>query len=90
MDVKIRRLVFGAGILGIVLGALAGSVSAGTVYSVVVGASLCAALGVVAVLYWSEHGGARGRRSARWAQRPEQIPHPRRFGRLDGPDAFRY
>ncbi|MGW3243776.1 hypothetical protein [Streptomyces sp. NPDC001070] len=89
MDLKIRRLVFGAGMLGVVLGALIGAISAGTVYSVVVGALLCATAGVVAVLYWSEHGGAR-RRRARWAQRPEQIPHPRRFGRLDGPDAFRY
>ncbi|MDX2847036.1 MULTISPECIES: hypothetical protein [Streptomycetaceae] len=89
MDLKIRRLVFGAGMLGIVLGAVVGVISAGTFYSVVVGALLCAAAGVVAVLYWGEHGGAR-RRRARWAQRPEQIPHPRRFGRLDGPDAFRY
>ncbi|MDX2701525.1 hypothetical protein OG937_05480 [Streptomyces sp. NBC_00510] len=89
MDLKIRRLVFGAGMLGVVLGTVVGVFSTGTVYSVVVGALLCATAGVVAVLYWGEHGGAR-RRRARWAQRPEQIPHPRRFGRLDGPDAFRY
>jgi hypothetical protein len=89
MDLKIRRLISGAVMPVVVLGAVVGAISAGTLSSVVVGALLCAAAGAVAVLSRGERASAPNHR-ARWAQRPEQIPHPRRFGRLDGSDAFRY
>lgn len=76
MNSKIRRFVFGAGVLGGLLGAGCGAVSAGTVYSVAFGAILGVLAGLAAVLYWSEHSGA-SRRHARRARHPSEIPHPR-------------
>lgn len=80
VDVRLRRFLFGAVVLGGLLGVLLGVVSSASVFGAVVGGVLGAAGGAIVVLYWGEHGGAR-RRRVRRVTHPRGIPQQRSVSR---------